>query len=207
IRLQDDTMAQAHIAIAVEGCGWTSPDYYTMLVMQSIIGTWDRSLGASAHTSSRLSSIVHQNKLANSFMSFNTSYTDTGLFGIYFITENKDCQDDLIHFAQKEWARLTTSVTSAEVERAKQQLKSSLLLSLDGTTAIAEDIGRQLVTTGKRTSPQEVEQLINKITAADVHRVASQYLWDREIAMVGIGPIECMPDYGRVRNNMSWNRF
>ncbi|KAG0375545.1 hypothetical protein BGX24_008954 [Mortierella sp. AD032] len=197
----------AHIAIAVEGCGWNSPDYYTMLVMQSIIGTWDRSLGASAHTSSRLSTIVHQNKLANSFMSFNTSYTDTGLFGIYFITENNDCQDDLIHFAQKEWARLTTSVTTAEVERAKQQLKSSLLLSLDGTTAIAEDIGRQMVTQGKRTSPQEVEKAINKITTGDVHRVASQYLWDREIAMVGIGPIECMPDYNRVRGNMSWNRF
>ncbi|KAG0069461.1 hypothetical protein BGZ90_000195 [Linnemannia elongata] len=194
IRLQDDTMTQAHIAIAVEGCGWNSPDYYTMLVMQSIIGTWDRSLGASAHTSSRLSSIVHQNKLANSFMSFNTSYTDTGLFGIYFITENKDCQDDLIHFAQKEWARLTTSVTTAEVERAKQQLKSSLLLSLDGTTAIAEDIGRQMVTQGKRIAPQEVEKAINKITASD-------------IAMVGIGPIECMPDYSRVRGNMSWNRF
>ncbi|KAG0248725.1 ubiquinol-cytochrome c reductase core subunit 1, partial [Mortierella polycephala] len=69
---------------------------------------------------------------------------------------------------------------TAEVERAKQQLKPSLLLSLDGTTAIAEDIGRQMVTTGKRTSPQEVEKSINKITAADVHRVASQYLWDRE---------------------------
>ncbi|KAF9139565.1 hypothetical protein BGX30_007826 [Mortierella sp. GBA39] len=207
IRLQDDTMTQAHIAIAVEGCGWNSPDYYTMLVMQSIIGTWDRSLGASAHTSSRLSSIVHQNKLANSFMSFNTSYTDTGLFGIYFITENNDCQDDLIHFAQKEWARLTTSVTTAEVERAKQQLKSSLLLSLDGTTAIAEDIGRQMVTQGKRIAPQEVEKAINKITAADVHRVAGQYLWDREVAMVGIGPIECMPDYSRVRGHMSWNRF
>ncbi|KAF9899559.1 ubiquinol-cytochrome c reductase core subunit 1, partial [Lobosporangium transversale] len=93
------------------------------------------------------------------------------------------------------------------VERAKQQLKSSLLLGLDGTTAIAEDIGRQLVTTGKRTSPQEVEKLISKITADDVRRVASQYLWDREIAMVGLGPIECLPDYVRVRNSMSWNRF
>ncbi|KAF9177008.1 hypothetical protein BGZ50_009330 [Haplosporangium sp. Z 11] len=207
IRLHDGTMPQAHIAIAVEGCGWTSPDYYTMLVLQSVIGTWDRSLGASANTSSRLASIVHQNKLANSFMSFNTSYTDTGLFGIYFITENKDCQDDLIHFAQKEWARLTTSVTATEVERAKQQLKSSLLLSLDGTTAIAEDIGRQMVTMGKRTSPQEVEKSINKITVADVHRVASQHIWDREIAIVGIRPIECLPDYARIRNNMSWNRF
>ncbi|KAG0264343.1 hypothetical protein DFQ27_001285 [Actinomortierella ambigua] len=207
IRLQDDTMAQAHIALAVEGCGWNSPDYYTMLVMQSIIGTWDRALGASAHTSSRLSSIVHKYKLANSFMSFNTSYKDTGLFGIYFITENKDMQDDLIHFTQKEWARLTTSVTDAEVERAKQQLKSSLLLSLDGTTAIAEDIGRQMVTTGKRVPPSEVEQAINKISSADVRRVASDYLWDKEVALVGIGPIECVPDLTRIRGNMSWNRF
>ncbi|KAF9176774.1 hypothetical protein BGZ51_009684 [Haplosporangium sp. Z 767] len=68
-----------------------------MLVLQSIIGTWDRSLGASANTSSRLADIPHQIKLTISFMSFNTSYTDAGLFGIYSLTENKDCQGDSIH--------------------------------------------------------------------------------------------------------------
>jgi processing peptidase subunit beta len=34
--------------------------------------------------------------------------------------------------------------------------ESSLLLGLDGTTAVAEDIGRQIVTSGRRLAPQEI---------------------------------------------------
>lgn len=122
-------------------------------------------------------------------MSFNTSYTDTGLFGVYAVSDNlknlgkrvlgggeggdwnvyitfslaihhtqlsviieisfKNTYlyiyiyylDDLIHYIQREWHRLAINVTAAEVFRAKNQLKTSLLLSLDGTTPIAEDIG------------------------------------------------------------------
>src|SRR5690606_29337484 len=97
---------------------------------------------------SRLSSFVHKHQIANSFMSFSTSYSDTGLWGIYLVTDKLTEVDDLVHFALREWTRLSQSVTEAEVERAKAQLKASLLLSLDGTTAVAEDIGRQIVTTG-----------------------------------------------------------
>ncbi len=35
---------------------------------------------------------------------------------------------------------MSLAPTTAEVERAKSQLKASLLLGLDGTTAIAEDV-------------------------------------------------------------------
>jgi processing peptidase subunit beta len=207
IRIRNDVLPQAHIALAVEGVGWTSPDYYPMLIMQSVVGSWDRSLGSAAHLSSRLSHIVQKNHLANSFMSFNTSYTDTGLFGIYLITENLSQIDDLIHFTQKEWARLTTSVTEGEVERAKQQLKASLLLGLDGTTIVAEDIGRQIVTTGKRLSPHEVETIVNNVSAKDVQRVAGTYLWDAEVSVVGVGPVEGLPDFSRIRASMSYNRY
>ncbi|KAF9584407.1 hypothetical protein BGW38_006584 [Lunasporangiospora selenospora] len=206
VRLQDDTMEQAHIVLAVEGCSRSSPDHYTLEVMKTIIGSWDRSLGAAAHTSSRLAAIVNDNKFANSFVSFNKAYTDTGLFGMYFVTENNDCQDDFVHFLQKEWARLSASVTDVEVEQARQKLKASLRLNLDGPSAVAEDLGRQLAATGKHDSVEVIEKALNKITAADVRRVASEYLWDREIAFVGLGPIECLPDYGRIRGNMSWNR-
>ncbi|KAG2174211.1 hypothetical protein INT43_004232 [Umbelopsis isabellina] len=206
IRLRDDTMPQAHIAMAVEGVSWTSPDYFPMLVLQSIIGSWDRTLGATGHMSSRLSAVVNKHQLANSFMSFNTSYKDTGLWGIYLISENKMQLDDLIHYTQKEWARLATTVTEGEVERSKMQLKASLLLGLDGSTAIAEDIGRQILTSSKRMSPQEVEAAVSNISVADVRRVASQYLWDKEVAVVGLGPIESLPDYNRVRGYMSSNK-
>ena len=105
VRIRDDTMNTCNIAIAVEGVGWSSPDYFPMLVMQSIFGNWDRSLGSSPILSSRLSHIVSSNNLANSFMSFSTSYSDTGLWGIYLISENLMNIDDLTHFTLKEWTR------------------------------------------------------------------------------------------------------
>jgi processing peptidase subunit beta len=43
VRLNDPKSQLAHIAIAIEGASWTSPDYFPLLVMQSIIGSWDRS--------------------------------------------------------------------------------------------------------------------------------------------------------------------
>lgn len=87
VRVRDDTLPTLNLAIAVEGVSWKSPDYFTMMVMSSIMGNWDRSLGAAPMLGSRLSHIVSSNNLANSFMSFSTSYSDTGLWGFYAVTE------------------------------------------------------------------------------------------------------------------------
>lgn len=193
-KLRDSNSQQAHIAVAVEGASWTSPDYFPLLVMQSIIGSWDRSLGATGHNDSRLSAVLHNSQLAKSFMSFNTSYKDTGLWGIYIISENKDRLDDLLLSTKKEWHRLSSNVTDEEVQRAKQQLKAGLLLSLDGSTPIAEDIGRQLLTANERMSPKEVEQLVANVSVDDVRRVAGQYL-HRDAAVVAIGAVDNMPNF------------
>lgn len=201
VRVRDDTMSTLNLAIAFEGVGWNSPDYYTMLVMQSIFGNWDRSLGASPLLSSRLSHIIQSNNLANSFMSFSTSYSDTGLWGIYMVSENLTNLDDLVHFTMKEWRRMSTGPMEAEVERAKSQLKASLLLGLDGTTAIAEDIGRQLITSGKRLTPKEIEAAVDSVTVGDIQRCAQKYLWDKDIAIAAVGPTDGLLDYNRIRND------
>jgi mitochondrial-processing peptidase subunit beta len=78
VRLRDDTIPTANIAIAVEGVSWKDDDYFTALVTQAIIGNWDRAMGSSPYLGSRLSTFVAANNLANSFMSFSTSYSDTG---------------------------------------------------------------------------------------------------------------------------------
>ncbi|AOW00656.1 YALI0A14806p [Yarrowia lipolytica CLIB122] len=207
VRLRDDTMPVAHIAIAVEGVSWTSEDYYTALVAQAIIGNYDRAVGTSRHQGSRLSNIVSENNLANSFQSFSTSYSDTGLWGIYLTSENTTQIDDLVHFTLKEWNRLSTSVSNLQVERAKSQLKAGLLLSLDGTTYVAEDIGRQLTTLGRRVTPAEVEAKLEAVTEHDVRAWAQKTLYDKDIALVGLGPIEGLYDYNRIRNDMSMMRW
>ena len=78
VRLRDDTIPTANIAIAVEGVSWKDDDYFTALVTQAIVGNWDRAMGNAPHMGSKLSGFVHKNNLANSFMSFSTSYSDTG---------------------------------------------------------------------------------------------------------------------------------
>ncbi|KAG9968926.1 hypothetical protein KCU78_g24109, partial [Aureobasidium melanogenum] len=182
VRIRDDTIPTANIAIAVEGVSWKDDDYFTALVTQAIVGNWDRAMGNSPYLGSKLSTFIHEHKLANSFMSFSTSYSDTGLWGIYLVTDAVTRIDDLVHFTLREWSRLSMQVSESEVERAKAQLKASILLSLDGTTAVAEDIGRQIITTGRRLAPEEVERVVSQITAKDVMDFAKRKLWDRDIA-------------------------
>jgi len=207
IRYRIDEMPTAHIALAVEGCGWSNPDHWPLLVASSIVGTWDRSFGAAGCMSSRLAQVVANNDLANSFMSFNTTYSDTGLFGIYLQSNAKTNLDDLICNVQKEWIRLALNATEAEVERAKQQLKTSLLLSLDGTTPIAEEIGRQMLVFGRRITPFEVDRLVDSVTAEEVKRVAQKYIYDNELSIVSIGPVEGVPDYNRMISSMNSMKY
>ena len=126
---------------------------------------------------------------------------DCSLWGIYLVTENTGNIDDLVHFTLREWTRLCFNVSEAEVERAKAQLKASILLSLDGTTAVAEDIGRQIVTTGRRMDPAEIERVIGAVSASDVMRFCQKRIWDQDIALSAVGSIEGLLDYNRIRND------
>lgn len=171
LKFQESTLPTTHVALAVEGVSWSAPDYFTALATQAIVGNWDRSLGTGTNSPSPLAVAASNNgTLANSYMSFSTSYADSGLWGMYIVTDSKEHNAQLIiDEILKEWRRIKSgNITDDEVNRAKAQLKASLLLSLDGSTAIAEDIGRQIVTTGKRLSPEEVFEQVDKISKQDI---------------------------------------
>ncbi len=206
VRMRDDSMEQAHMVIAVQGASWTSADYFPLLVAQAIVGSWNRGLAGGHNVGSKLAQVVAKNNLALSFTSFNTSYSDTGLFGIYMVSDRIHGLDDLVYEVQQEWVRICMNATEGEVARAKTQLKASLLLSLDGTTPICEDIGRQILAYGKRYSWADLHAIIDRIDAATVRRVASDYLYDRDPAIVALGPIATFPDYTKIRAATLWLR-
>ncbi|KAJ1560108.1 hypothetical protein HK405_008194, partial [Cladochytrium tenue] len=211
VRVRADDHPTAHVALAVEGVGWTSEDYWPLLIAQSVIGSWDRSLGAVPAAASPFAVEVARDGLASSFMSFNTSYTDTGLFGVYAVAEatptsggsggSEQKLAGLVSAVQREWRRLAApgGATAAEVARAKTQLRTSMLLSLDGTTPVAEDIGRQMLVYGRRLTPWEMEALIDGVTPEDVARVAAKYMVGTEVCVVGYGPIDGLPPYEEVK--------
>jgi len=204
IRHRDDSMPLAHIALAVEGCGWSDQDNIPLMVANTLIGSWDRSQGGGANNASLVAQ-AGESGLCHSFQSFNTCYKDTGLWGIYYVCEPMDCEVMLFNI-QSEWMRLCTMVTDGEVERAKNILKTNMLLQLDGTTPICEDIGRQMLCYNRRIPLHELEQRINSVTAANVKSVCMKYIYDRCPAVASIGPVENLLDYTRIRAGMYWLR-
>lgn len=107
----------------------------------------------------------------------------------------------------EEWKRLCTNVTSGEIERAKSLLKTNMLLQLDGTTPICEDIGRQMLCYGRRIPLNELEARIDMITHNQVKEVMLKYIYDRCPAVAAVGPVEVLPDYSVIRTKMYWLRF
>lgn len=205
VRVRDDGMPFAHVAIAVEGCGWKNPDNIPLMVANTLIGSWDRSMGGGSHNASRLAKYCHDEKFCLSFQSFNTCYKDTGLWGIYFVTDI-DNQQNMIFNIQQEWMRMCTSITDFEVNRAKNLLKTNMLLQLDGTTAVCEDIGRQMLCYGRRIPQHELEARIDAVDADLVKRVCYEYIYDKCPVIAAVGPIENLPDYNVIRSGMYWIR-
>lgn len=73
--------------------------------------------------------------------------------------------EDFVFCIQTEWMKLCISVTEKEVERAKNSLKTNMLLQLDGTSAICEDIGRQMLCYNRRIPLHELEARIDVSTS------------------------------------------
>jgi len=67
VRIRDDEMPHAHVALAVEGAGWPNPDNIPLMITNTLIGTWDRSVGSASGMTGQLAIDCSQNALCNSF--------------------------------------------------------------------------------------------------------------------------------------------
>lgn len=206
IRVRDDDYRLAHVAISVEGTSWSDADTIPLMVASTLIGSWDRSMASGGNLGSRLAQVSGAYNLCHSFQAFNTCYADTGLWGVYFVTDRLKI-DDFLMALQDEWIKLCTQVTESEVTRAKNLLRTNMLLQLDGSTPICEEMGRQLLVYNRRLPLHELEERIEAVNANVIRQVCMKHIYDKCPAVAGVGPIEQLPDYNRTRGRMWWARF
>lgn len=198
LRYRNDDIELAHFAIGFETGGWTNPHAFPLMVMQTILGNWDRTMGAGPNMTSALSRKCGELGLAHSITTFNTTYKDTGLFGVYSVAEPTQVWE-LSCEVLYEMVRLCHNTTEDEVACAKTLLKTALLGGLDGSTAIFEDIGRQMLTYGRRMTPAEIIARIDAVNVASVNAAARAYIDDKEVVSAGVGNIHEMPDANYLR--------
>jgi len=199
----DDT---AHIAIAYESASWTSEYAFPLMLMQVMLGSYDRTQGLGRYHASRMGEDIAAQELAHSVSAFNTCYKDTGLFGVYMVCPDNKV-DDLVWTVMNNLVRLVHIPSDEEVERAKQQLKAIMLTGLDGHSNVAEDIGRQLLTYGRRMTPAEIFSRIDAVTRDDIRATATKVIHDKDHALAAVGGIHELPDYNWFRRHSYWIRY
>jgi len=205
MRVREDSMPAAHIALAVKSCGWSDPDCLPLMIATNIIGQWDRTSGSGSSTGVGLAQHCAEYNLLHSYMSFHTCYRDTGLWGIYYVADPMKIWE-ASPIIQHHWMTLCETITDFEVTRAKNQLRTQMLLNLDNTTQVCEEIGRSVLVYGRRIPFSEIDARLQAIDADVMKYVCSKYLYDKCPVQVGVGPIEAMTDYSVLRNRMYWLR-
>ncbi|KAL8898415.1 MAG: hypothetical protein Q9207_006710 [Kuettlingeria erythrocarpa] len=173
----------SHIHLAFEALPISSEDIYALATLQTLLGGGGSfsAGGPGKGMYSRLyTNVLNQYGWVESCVAFNHSYTDSGLFGI-----SASCQPSrimqMLEVMCRELKSLSldtgfTALKPVEVNRAKNQLRSSLLMNLESRMVELEDLGRQVQVHGRKVGVKEMCRKIDALTVQDLRRVAKQVL-------------------------------
>lgn len=175
--------ALTHIHIAFEALPISSEDIYALATLQVLLGGGGSfsAGGPGKGMYSRLyTNVLNQHGWVESCVAFNHSYTDSGLFGI-----SSSCSPgkviQMLDVMCRELQALTldtgfSALQPTEVNRAKNQLRSSLLMNLESRMVELEDLGRQIQVHGRKVGVREMCRKIENLTVQDLRRVARKVM-------------------------------
>lgn len=170
-----------YLHLAFEALPISSEDIYALATLQTLLGGGGSfsAGGPGKGMYSRLyTNVLNQHGWVESCVAFNNSYTDSGLFGISASCSPRRAWQ-MLEVMCRELQNLTletgfSSLQVAEVNRAKNQLRSSLLMNLESRMVELEDLGRQVQVHGRKVGVKEMCAKINALTVKDLRRVAQQ---------------------------------
>lgn len=180
--LQSKKTEQAHLVCGVRGLHAEHGDHYVLKVLAAILG---------GNMSSRMFLAVREAKGLAYYISTGTEdYLDAGTLytraGVD-ITRIEDAVTAII----EEYDKIRfVEVPEEELKKGKEFLKGKLTLALEDSEQLAQMLARHELLYGKVKTLSDVYKEINKVTAADVHRVASELLKDDALHLAVIGPYE-----------------
>jgi len=207
IFVREDDYDNLHIAYGFRTAGWADPDQFPLIVLQSYLGSWNANCLNGAFSSSPLVSKIAENDMASSVTTFNTQYSDTGLFGVYLVSHQPTWATPLVQHVQNTLAYVSIHVDEQLLEQAKRQALATLLGNFDGSTALCEDIGRQVTSYGRHICAAEIRARIEAVNSITIQAVANRYFWDQDCVMAAIGPTYGLPDYPIMRTRTYLSRF
>lgn len=178
--LRDKELEQSHICLGTIGYPQSHEDRYTTYILNTVLG---------GSMSSRLFQNVREKRgLAYSVFSGLSAYRDAGMLTVYAGCA-QETVGEVIDLVVEEMRGLRhTPLPDAELRRAKDHLKGSLMLSLESTSARMSHLARQDIYFDRPYTLDETLEGIERVSAGDVQRVARDLFSTGSLAATVLGP-------------------
>jgi predicted Zn-dependent peptidase len=173
------SLEQVQFCLAVPALPVAHPDRYAAYLLNSILG---------GGMSSRLFQSIREDRgLAYSIYSELNPFRDTGSLAVYAGCSAANTRQ-VLALTLSEFTRFKQEpVTAEELDRARNQIKGNMVLGLESSNSRMSSLARQQMYWGRFFSLDEITAEIDRVTAADIQRLAHQLLQPDHLALTLLG--------------------
>ena len=181
---REKDIEQVHLCMGFPGIQSGTDDAYALAAVNTILG---------GGMSSRLfQKIREQHGLVYTVYSYNASYVDTGLFSIYAALNPTHLQEVMDLISQEVKGMFTDKITDRQLAKAKEQLKSNFLLSLESVASRMNSIGRTMLMLNRVITPDELVAKIDAINMDSFYDICDRVLKMDQVSVSLVGKqVEC----------------
>jgi len=182
MRFQQKDTEQFHVCVGAPGMARSDRRRFAASLLDAILG---------GSASSRLFQEIREKRgMAYSVYSFGSQYTDTGLVGIYVGTREDNLAACLEIVAEQIADIAGGNLRERELERAKENLKGRIVLSMESTSNRMSRLGRSLITDTELLSLDRIIAEIDAVDPVAIAELAGMLLDSERLSAAGIGPSE-----------------
>jgi predicted Zn-dependent peptidase len=180
LRFQQKDTEQFHVCVGAPGIARSDRRRFAASLLDAILG---------GSASSRLFQEIREKRgMAYTVYSFASQYTDSGLIGIYVGTREENLVSCLEIVAEQIADIAGGNLRERELERAKENLKGRIALSMESTSNRMSRLGRSLITDTELLSLDRVIAEIDAVEPAALAELAAVLLEPARLSAAGIGP-------------------
>jgi predicted Zn-dependent peptidase len=182
LRFQQKDTEQYHVCLGAPGISRSDRRRFAASLLDAILG---------GSASSRLFQEIREKRgMAYSVYSFVSQYTDTGQIGVYLGTREDNLADALAITAEQIADIAGGNLPERELERAKENLKGRILLSMESTSTRMNRLGKAMITDSELLSLDRIVAEVDAVDAASVSALAGALLASERLSAACIGPSE-----------------
>ncbi|KAK7833307.1 hypothetical protein U0070_017306 [Myodes glareolus] len=165
-----------HAAIVAEGAAIGSTEANAFSVLQHLLGAGPHIKRGNNTTSLLSQSVAKGSQQPFDVSAFNANYSDSGLFGIYTISQAAAAGDVIKAAYNQVKAVAQGNLSSADVQAAKNKLKAGYLMSVETSEGFLSEIGSQALVADSYISPPTFLQQIDSVADADIIKAAKKFV-------------------------------